>query len=143
MFSNTVKYAIKASLYLAVNSSEDNKLVIKDIAAPINVPQAYIGKILQSLSRKNLISSTRGPKGGFYLKEQQYQTKIMDIVEAVDGEERINSCLLSLDKCNSENPCSLHHLVYTEKNAINLKLKQTTLEDLKNHIMQGKSVLPL
>ncbi|MEY8847944.1 Rrf2 family transcriptional regulator [Psychroserpens sp. XS_ASV72] len=143
MFSNTTKYAIKASLYLAIHSSKEAKLVIKDIAEPINVPQAYIAKILQSLSKKGIISSTRGPKGGFYLSSNQFQTKIMDIVEAVDGEERINSCLLSLEKCNSENPCSLHHLAYKEKQIINTNLRLTTLEELRNHVLSGKSVLPL
>ena len=80
MFSNTAKYAIKACLFLAVNSSEVNKLVIKDIAEPINVPSAYIAKILQALSKKDIISSTRGPKGGFYLTGDQLQTKVMQII---------------------------------------------------------------
>lgn len=143
MFSNTPKYAIKACLFLAVNSSEVNKLVIKDIAEPINVPSAYIAKILQALSKKDIISSTRGPKGGFYLTKNQFQTNVMQIIEAVDGEERLNSCLLSLEKCNSDNPCSLHHLVFEEKNKINERLKRTTLEDLRQHIMRGESILPL
>ena len=143
MFSNTAKYAIKACLFLAVNSSEVNKLVIKDIAEPINVPSAYIAKILQALSKKDIISSTRGPKGGFYLTKNQFQTNVMQIIEAVDGEERLNSCLLSLEKCNSDNPCSLHHLVYEEKHKINERLKRTTLEDLRQHIMRRESTLPL
>ena len=83
------------------------------------------------------------PKGGFYLTGDQLQTKVMQIIEAVDGEERLNSCLLSLEKCNSDNPCSLHHLVFDEKNKINERLKKTTLEDLRQHIMRGESILPL
>jgi Rrf2 family protein len=142
MFSNTAKYAIKACLFLAVNSNEENKLVIKDIADPINVPSAYIAKILQALSKKDIISSTRGPKGGFYLTKDQLQTKIMKIIEAVDGHERLNSCLLSLEKCNSDNPCSLHHLVYEQKTIITSRLKSSSLEDLRDHIKSGKSILP-
>lgn len=143
MFSNTAKYAIKACLYLAVNSNEEKKLVIKDIAEPINVPMAYIAKILQALSKKDIISSTRGPKGGFYLTQEQFQTKVMQIIEAVDGEERLNSCLLSLEKCNSDNPCSLHHLVFGEKTIITSRLRTSSLEDLRKHIESGKSILPL
>ena len=143
MFSNTAKYAIEASLFLVANSSEDEKIMIKDIAGPINVPKAYIAKILQTLSKYNLISSTKGPKGGFYVSEENKNTTIMNIIEAVDGEERIKSCLLSLHECNSENPCSLHHLVYEEKHKINERLKRTTLEDLRQHIMRGESILPL
>jgi len=69
LFSKTSKYAIKAVLFLAVNSSEKKRVMVKEIAEPINVPQAYIAKLLQKLSREGLISSARGPKGGFYLNE--------------------------------------------------------------------------
>jgi Rrf2 family protein len=143
MFSNSSKYALKAVLYLAVHSSEDKKINIKNIAGPINVPLAYIAKILQDLSKKHLVSSTKGPKGGFYLSLENRQVKISDIIEAVDGEERIHSCLLSLSECDSSNPCSLHHLAFRQKQEILQNFSSTTLEDLSKHIEQGKSVLPL
>ena len=143
MFSNSTKYAIKAILYLAVNSSEEKKIVVNDMAGPINVPKAYIAKILQDLSKKNLISSTRGPKGGFYLSKKQFNANILDIIKAVGDEERASSCLLSLEKCNFDNPCPLHHLVYEEKDIINKKFEQTSLKELKEHLDRGESVLPL
>ncbi|WP_400075177.1 RrF2 family transcriptional regulator [Winogradskyella sp. R77965] len=143
MFSNSTKYGIKAVLYLAVHSSEDQKIMIKDIAEPINVPRHYIAKILQTLSKRNLISSHKGPNGGFYLSEENRQVKVSDIVTAIDGEERINSCLLSLNECDSTNPCSLHHLIFNEKQKILDRLDNTSLQDLAEHIKKGKSVLPL
>jgi Rrf2 family iron-sulfur cluster assembly transcriptional regulator len=143
MFSNTTKYGIKAVLYLAVHSTEEHKIMIKDIAAPINVPRHYIAKILQTLSKKHLVSSSKGPKGGFYLSNDNRQVKISDIVNAIDGEERINSCLLSLKECDSDNPCSLHHIAHREKQEIKEKFNNTTFDVLAEHIKSGKSVLPL
>jgi Rrf2 family protein len=143
MFSNSTKYAIKAVLYLAVHSSEEQKIMIKDIAEPINVPKHYIAKILQTLSKLDLISSHKGPTGGFYLSEENRQVKVSAIVNAIDGEQRINSCLLSLSECNSSNPCSLHHLAYSEKQQIIRRFDNTSLNDLAEHIRSGKSVLPL
>ncbi|MEO1030720.1 MAG: Rrf2 family transcriptional regulator, partial [Bacteroidota bacterium] len=125
------------------NSSEKKKIVVNDIARPINVPRAYIAKILQDLSKKNLISSTRGPKGGFYLSQENMRVKVYDIVVAMDEEQRINSCLLSLKECNISNPCSLHHLAYNEKETIIRKLNNTSLEELVEHIKTGKSILPI
>ena len=55
MFSNSSKYAIKAVLFLAVNSSKDNRIMVKDMAVPVNAPQAYLAKLLQELSRKEII----------------------------------------------------------------------------------------
>lgn len=46
MFLKTTKYGSKAVLYLAVHSAEEKKIMIKDIAAPINVPRPDITKIL-------------------------------------------------------------------------------------------------
>jgi Rrf2 family protein len=143
MFSNSTKYAIKAVLYLAVHSSEDQKIMIKDIAEPINVPKHYIAKILQTLSKLDLVSSHKGPKGGFYLNEKNRQVKVIQIINAIDGEDRMNSCLLSLNECNVDNPCSLHHLVFREKQQILKRLERTSLNELAAHINDGKSVLPL
>ena len=78
MISNSSKYAIKAVLYLALHSSEENKVMVKDMAEPINVPQAYIAKLLQELAKRKLISSTRGPKGGFYLSEEDKKGNLIN-----------------------------------------------------------------
>ena len=69
MLSKSSKYAIKAVLFLAIHSSEENKVIVKDIAKPTNVPQAYIAKLLQELVKAEIVTSVRGPKGGFYLNE--------------------------------------------------------------------------
>ena len=70
MFSQACKYAIRAVLYLAVHASEGKKVGVKDIAAALDVPKYFLAKILQQLSRNNLISSTKGPSGGFFLSEK-------------------------------------------------------------------------
>lgn len=142
MLSNSAKYAIKAILYLAVNTSENHLIVISEIAEPINVPKHYIAKLLQNLSKKHIVSSAKGPRGGFYMTQDNRKTTVSKIIEVVDGEERINSCLLSLKECNSANPCSLHHLAFSQKQIILENFKKTTIEDLSNHIKTGKSVLP-
>ena len=143
MLSNSAKYAIKAVMYLALKSSADQKIMVKDIAKPINVPRHYIAKILQDLSKKHLISSTKGPKGGFYISKENQNTSIYDIIITVDGHERINSCLLSLKNCNSSNPCAIHHLAYPEKENILTHFKNSTIQKLAEEVKMGKSVLPL
>ncbi len=143
MLSNSSKYAIKAVLYLALNANEENKIVVKDIAKPINVPQPYIAKLLQDLSRKNVISSTRGPKGGFYLSEKNKSTTVIEIIHAIEGESRLDSCLLSLENCNSEKPCPLHHIAYALKTKLLENFKSRTIADLALKVKKGEAALPL
>ncbi len=143
MFSNSSKYAIKAVLYLAIHSSESKKIRVKNISEPINVPQAYIAKLLQELSRHRIVSSTRGPNGGFFLSDANMKTLLIEIVNVIDGEDRLNSCLLSLHNCNSEKPCPLHDFARPFRTNFIESLEQNTIEDLARDVKRGKSFLPL
>ena len=143
MFSNSSKYAIKAVLYLALNSSEEKKIMVKDIAEPINVPQAYIAKLLQELSRQKVISSTKGPRGGFYLSQTDKQIPLRKIIHVIDGESRLSSCLLSLEDCNEDKPCPLHKSMYPLKTKLLESLENKTIVDLAKDVEDGNSYLPL
>lgn len=143
MLSHSAKYALKATLYLALHSSESNRIMVKDMYETINVPQAYLSKILQTLSRQKLLSSLRGPKGGFYLSEENRRVRLIEIIRLIDGDHRINSCVLSIHSCNLENPCPMHHLVNEAKSRLLKDLTETTVQDLVEDIQLGKSFLPL
>ena len=67
MLSNACKYAIRALLYLAIHTDEATKIGVKKIADEIEVPQPFLSKLLRQLSTNKLISSTKGPGGGFFL----------------------------------------------------------------------------
>lgn len=130
MLSNSSKYAIKGVLYLALNSDETHKIMVRDIFEVVHVPEAYLAKLLQELSRHNIISSTRGPKGGFYLSVEDRKRTLMDIVRVIDGEKRIKSCVLGIQDCDMDNPCVLHKLVGANKSKFLRVLQRTTILDL-------------
>jgi len=143
MLSNSSKYAIKAVLYLALNSSEEHRVMVKDISIPINVPQAYLAKLLQELSREGIISSVKGPKGGFYLSDIDLRNSLMDVINVIDGKKRLNSCALSLEKCDLEKPCPLHNLISPVKQKFINNLQNKTIKDFSQEIKAGISFLPL
>ena len=143
MFSNSSKYAIKAVLYLALNSDEEHKIMVKDIAEPVNVPQAYIAKLLQELSRQKLISSTKGPKGGFFLSEKDKSQPLKKIIHVLDGENRLTSCLLSLESCNDDKPCPLHEMAAPLRKMLLDSLENKSISELANDVKEGRAYLPL
>lgn len=143
MISNSSKYAIKAVLYLAVNSNQQQKIMAKDIFEPINVPQAYIAKLLQLLVKKKLISSTKGPKGGFYLTNENRAQSIMKIINVIDGEQKFNTCMLSLKACDIANPCPLHKSISPAKSILVQNLQNKTINDLALDVKSGNAFLPL
>lgn len=143
MISNSSKYALMGVLYLAVNSSKGKKILAKDLSIKTGVPQAYLSKLMQQLARHNLISSTRGPRGGFYLTDENRDIALIDIVNVIDGEYHLNTCILSLHKCDATHPCPLHNLMGNTKNALLVKLEETNVQDLVGDIKEGKSFLSL
>ena len=143
MLSISTKYAIKAVLYLAVNSTVEKKILAKDMSTPTGIPKAYLSKILQELSRHDIISSVKGPNGGFYLNEENKNTFLIKIVDLIDGEHRLKSCVLSIHDCDADHPCPLHNMVGNTKTRFINKLETTSIQDLVFDIKNGKSFLPL
>ena len=61
MLSNTSKYAIRAVIYLALFAGKEKKIGIKQISTDLSIPTPFLGKILQTLAKHKLLSSTKGP----------------------------------------------------------------------------------
>ena len=110
MLSNTSRYAIRALIYLVINYKEKEKIGIKKIAKDLDIPSPFLGKILQILAKKRILSSTKGPNGGFYASEATTETTLMDIIKIIDGNDLFDKCLISNKDCNDikGNKCSLH-----------------------------------
>lgn len=138
MFSKACKYGIRAVFYLAVNSSEDAKLGAKEVAEALDVPKPYLAKILQQLSRHNLISSSKGIGGGFYLSQADREISLLDIIECIDGEEMFSACILGLPVCSSENPCPLHTQALIYRKGINDLVANNSIDDFATQIIHKK-----
>lgn len=100
MLSNTCKYAIRSLIYLANFSINGKKIGIKKISEDLQIPAPFLGKILQSLAREKILSSTKGPHGGFSLGRKPEEISLFDIVTHVDGEEYFNNCIIRLEPCS-------------------------------------------
>lgn len=134
MFSKSCKYGIRATLYLAVNTKDGKKIGVKEIAKKLNVPKHFLAKILQELSRHNLISSTKGPKGGFYLNDENLQQPLLKIVESIDGLQFMTSCILGLPVCSSTHPCPLHFKAKAYRDRLIEVLSGQSIEALANNV---------
>lgn len=86
MFSQTVEYALRAMVQLAVDSS--GQATTKDIAVKAKVPSAYLAKVLQSMRKGGLIHSRRGVGGGVTLAKPANKISLLDIIDAVEPLKR-------------------------------------------------------
>lgn len=131
MLANSSKYAIKAVNFLVNNSSQDQKLTVSDIVKAIEVPRPFLSKLLQQLSAKNLISSAKGPGGGFFITEKQLDGSVLDVIVEVEGKDRLKQCALNFENCDERNPCSIHYLIAKQKESLRRAYYKIKLKDLK------------
>jgi len=143
MLSSAAKYAINAVIYIASYASEDKKLGAKEISIAINIPTPFLAKLLQELARKKIISSAKGPKGGFYLTKLNRNSPLVTIVEKIDGLDKFNSCILGLSECGSQNPCPIHFSISPLKDKILSELSKNTIQDYAQKVQSGESFLNL
>lgn len=134
MISNKCKYALRAILHLAVESSHNHKKSLKDLSGELKIPTPYLGKILQELVPKNIISSVKGPNGGFYLTEENRQSPLLNIIEAIDGLSFFTTCGLGLTACSDDHPCPIHQDFKMARNHLKNLFTQKSVQDLATEI---------
>jgi len=138
MFSKSCKYALRAVLLLSTAQDTSTKLGAKRISEELEVPQPFLAKILQELSRKGVISSTKGLKGGFFLSDVDAKGNLYRVVEVIDGGGVFENCTLGLPECGGENPCPLHHKIVNHRKALVDLFKKNTIADMADMIKKGK-----
>src|SRR5690349_12957032 len=94
MISQTVEYALRATVYLADQAPEPR--TTEQISAVTRVPHAYLSKVLQNLARAGVVASQRGLHGGFILARPAEHLTILEVVNAVDPIRRIRQCPLGI-----------------------------------------------
>lgn len=128
MFSKACEYGLRAVIYIAHQSASNQRVGVADIAENIGSPRAFTGKILQQLTRGNIVNSLKGPNGGFEIDNDDLKNiRLGDVVALLDGDELFTGCALGLDKCDSENPCPVHHKFVKIRNDLKAMMDTTTL----------------
>ena len=142
MFSKACQYGIKASIFIASQSALGNRVSLKDISSGINSPEAFTAKILHKLAKKNILTSLKGPTGGFHIPNGMAETiKLSAIVEAIDSDTIYLGCALGFDSCDALKPCPMHNKFVDIRDNLRIMLENTSLLELANGLDVGMSFL--
>lgn len=129
IFSRQCEYALQAVVYLAKKPNEE-KTTLKEISSRLKIPHHFIGKILQDLTYKGLLTSLKGPTGGFGLARSAKNISLFNIVEAIDGTSLFNACVMGFSECGGKNPCSVHNQWERQKDGIYKMLVNKSIYDM-------------
>ena len=141
MFSKSCEYAIKAAIHICIESKNGLRLTIQEIAGEIESPEPFTAKILQQLVKQRIISSAKGPGGGFYIDPDSPPIFIMDIVEAIDGVRAFERCGLGLKECSEHHPCPIHNEFKNYSMRLKKLLETKTLQEMAKSIRSGRAFL--
>lgn len=129
--TNTCTYAIRAALHVAASQPSDGAFVsTRRIAEELDVPFAFLTKVLQGLTQAGILLSQRGATGGVALARPAAGISLMDIVVSVGGNGVFRDCLLGLPSCSDAKPCALHHQWSGQRSQLETLFAQTTLAEL-------------
>lgn len=127
MLSQTVEYALRASLFVA--RSHPKPLPASEIADAVEAPPGYLAKILGELARAGILESSRGPGGGFRISTHPNALALADIVRAIEGTPE-RRCLLGHGRCGDNPGCTAHTRWSPIAREMETFFGKTTLADL-------------
>ena len=130
MFSKSCEYGIRALTVIGKAHKKNQKIGIKEICRIARTPESFTAKILQNLVRRDIISSQKGPSGGFYFSRPLEDISLIEIVNTIDGESIFSKCGLGLSHCDAKNPCPMHDQYEEVRNNLIQMCKNSTLRQL-------------
>ena len=125
--STKSRYAITAMIDLAQN--QDGAVSLKDISDRQSISLSYLEQLFCKLKNFKVVSSRRGPGGGYVLNKKSSEISLHEIITAVEENMDQTQCGGSMN-CNKEKPCTTHNVWTGLNKIISDYMKNITIEDV-------------
>jgi Rrf2 family protein len=134
-------YGIEGLLALA-KKPPGTVMLLTDIAAARGIPQSFLAKIFQKLTRYGVIRSFRGAMRGYALARRPKEIKVKEILLAIEGSDLFERCIFWSDRCADTNPCPLHDgWKQVKQQLVGGLMERITLADLMKRTPRGSGVV--
>ena len=124
------RYAVTAMLDLAIHHGH-GPIALADIAQRQGISLSYLEQLFSRLRRRSLVSSVRGPGGGYNLARDAAQIHVAEVIAAVDENVDTTRCG-GAHNCQNDGPCLTHDLWQDLSARIYEYLNRISLQDLVN-----------
>ena len=103
LITKDVDYAVKTLKYMA--RSGDRTHTVAELSGELDISLAYLRKILQQLSKKGVVSSSKGKSGGFSLGRSPGDISLYDLVLTFQGQFKLSNCRAGEEPCPEQTRC--------------------------------------
>jgi Rrf2 family cysteine metabolism transcriptional repressor len=128
-FSARSRYGIRALVQLAIHY-KDGPLPIKTLAEREKISNKYLEQLAALLKNAGLISSIRGPNGGYVLAREPEEIKLTDVFAALEGTAAPFDCIVHKDFCSHCGDCVTKNIWLKLEKAMNGVLASISLKDV-------------
>ncbi|MEI7503155.1 MAG: Rrf2 family transcriptional regulator [Paludibacter sp.] len=126
--SKTSEYALRILIFMA---KEPEKLyTAKQLIEELNVSDKYLRRLMTDLSKAGFIRSIQGREGGYSFVKSIDKIYLFDVIDSVEGMEKLNGCVLGFEKCSCTNPCAMHDAWLPVRTELNKVFRETRLSDM-------------
>ncbi len=123
-------YAIRCIYYLSGNEGE--VIMVDEISREMKIPKSFLAKILQKLSKAEIVKSYVGVKGGFYLARKPSRVSLYDVIVAIEGPVTMNKCTISNKSCSLSRTCRVHPIWINVRKEVEEILKKSNFQSLRS-----------
>ncbi len=128
-FTKAEEYGMKGILFLA-EKEKKSITPLSEISEAKDIPEKFLAKIFQSLSRTGIVRSHRGVRGGFTLNRDPKEISVKDVLEAIQGPYHLMKCLKDMEACEDSNKCAIRDLFVIAENKMIEVFESHSLADM-------------
>jgi len=126
--SKTSEYALRILIFMA--KEPDKMYTAKQLIEELKVSDKYLRRLMTDLSKSGFIQSVQGREGGYTFIKSINEIFLFDVIDSVEGMDKLNSCVLGFEKCSCTNPCAMHDTWQHVRAELNKVFRETTLSNM-------------
>ena len=126
--TKTTEYAIRVLVFLVHH--ERAPCSTYSLHRALDIPYKYLGRLMKTLTDAGLLTSTRGKAGGYQIKGDTTRIDLHQVIDAVEGVDDFERCILGFADCSDTNPCVMHDRWGKQRKLIKEMFTTVSLADL-------------
>lgn len=129
--TRAAEYAVRCVLYMA-GQPELSVISKKEISRNMEIPEQFLGKIAQQLSRGGIVEILQGARGGLRLLRAPGDISLLEVIESVMGEIFLNDCIMSPRSCKRVSECAVHSVWEKARQGLRQTLGEADFRELSH-----------
>ena len=127
--SRTADYGLRAALEVA-RAKGDRRVSRRELSGATGAPFSVLAEPLAALVRADVLAAQAGPHGGYRLARRAEEISVLEVVDAIDGKDHEERCVLHEGACSWVGACPFHAVLATAQERFTEVLRSTSLADV-------------